>query len=239
MFKKSNKSSKVMDTSSNLTPVNETILDETTLNDSSLSVTNSDETFKPKINRFCLPTDFAESILCWNLNTYDVVTPSYPVLLNHTIGVLWYLCEENDNINELSKSDITWALRFIEQINSGRMSDTRDLKTLILFLRNVLTAKYASQDESKVNELESTFVENNISQLPFSHSLHEYDNSFDVQQMLTDEDNRNAYIPTVERDQCDDKELIRRLRELQNVQPEDRKIETIDQLISLLDQTNN
>ncbi|CAO1301746.1 unnamed protein product [Diamesa serratosioi] len=225
MFKKNKK-----------TPVlAEASLNETSRNETNACELNSDESYTPKIFRFCLPMDFAESILCWNLHNFDVVSPSYPVLLNHTIGVLWYLFEESNNINLLVKSDITWALRFLEQINTSRMSDTRDLKTLIHYLRNVLTVKYASEDETKVEELETTFIDKNTSELPYSHSIQEYDNSFDVQQMLKDEENRveeNTHIEL-----CGNKELIRRLRELQNIQPEDKKIETIDQLFSLLDQT--
>lgn len=197
---------------------------------------NSNETYEPKISRFCLPMDFAESVLIWKLNSYDVVTPSYPVLLNHTIGVLWYLFEDPNNINSLAKADISWALRFIEQINSTRIADTRDLKCMIQYLRNALTWKYANEDENQVEELENTFIEKNLTQLPFSHSLSEYDSCLEVQEMLKDEKAESLkQILTIE--PCNNQELIRRLKELQNTQPQDRKIETIEQLYSLLDQT--
>lgn len=197
---------------------------------------NSNETYEPKISRFCLPMDFAESILIWKLHSYEVVTPSYPVLLNHTIGVLWYLFEDPNNINSLVKTDISWALRFIEQINSTRIADTRDLKCMTQYLRNALTWKYANEDENQVEELENSFIEKNLTELPHSHSLSEYDSCLEVQEMLKDERAESSkQIITLE--PCNNQELIRRLRELQNTQPQDRKIETIEQLYSLLDQT--
>lgn len=198
---------------------------------------NPNATYKPKIGRFCLPMDFAESIMIWKLHNYEVVTPSYPLLLNHTIGVLWYLFENPKNVTVLVKADISWALRFLEQINTTRMSDTRDLKCMIQYLRNALTWKFAREDEKKVEEQESTFIEFNQTEIPNSTSLMEYDSCLEVQEMLREEDEKEqhtqSFRPT---EPCNNQELVRRLKELQSVQPSDRKLETIEQLYSLLDQ---
>ena len=241
LFKKKDKKSKNTEPSKD----NDNIPDEETFKenetefeeDPTLSGTSrSNESFEPKISRFCLPMDFAESILIWKLNSYEVVTPSYPVLLNHTIGVLWYLFEDPNNINSLVKADISWALRFIEQINSTRIADTRDLKCMTQYLRNALTWKYANEDENQVEELEKTFIEKNLTEIPHSHSLSEYDTCLEVQEMLKDE-LADSMRTVIKFESCNNQELVRRIKELQKTQPEDRKLETIEQLYSLLDQT--
>lgn len=198
---------------------------------------NPNATYKPKIGRFCLPMDFAESIMIWKLHNYEVVTPSYPLLLNHTIGVLWYLFENPKNVKVLVKADISWALRFLEQINTTRMSDTRDLKFMIQYLRNALTWKFAREDENKVEEQESTFIEYNQIELPNSTSLMEYDSCLEVQEMIREEEEKGERMKSIRPiEPCNNQELVRRLKELQSVQPSDRKLETIEQLYSLLDQ---
>lgn len=49
------------------------------------------EEFSPKVYNFTLSQEFADSAVCWDLNSYKVESPSFNILFDHTIAVIWHV----------------------------------------------------------------------------------------------------------------------------------------------------
>lgn len=87
--------------------------------------------FSPKVYDFVLSKEFSDSILYWGLNNYKVQRPKYSVLLDHTLGVIWHIFNQNGaELITLNKSQLIWALRFLEAIDVSKVPDNTDLQSV-------------------------------------------------------------------------------------------------------------
>lgn len=116
--------------------------------------------FCPKVHNFVLSPELADSILCWELDSYKTECPSFAVLLDHTLAVIWHVFNDDGaELYSLNKADITWALRFIEAIDTARVYDTTDLDLLKECLRKILITRYALEDEQEFTSSNKTLYE--------------------------------------------------------------------------------
>lgn len=195
--------------------------------------------FVPKVYNFTLASKLADSILSWELDSYDVNCPPFQILLDHTYAVIWHMFDDDGNeLANLNKSDISWALKLLESIDTSDSdeNDTKDLHALMNFMRKLLISRYAFEDEKQHSIDSQTFHESIKSDLASSTSfaLDEYLNDPDVL-----EDSGKA-LPIeammlqeveVEREKCTKSELLERLKLMQN----DEANVSLDDAIKLLE----
>jgi hypothetical protein len=120
------------------------------------------EGFNPQVYNFTFSDEFADSVLNWELESFEVNCPRYQVLLDHTVAVVWHLFSDGGNeLLNLNKSDISWALKFLEAIDTSDCdaSDTKDIHAMMRFMRKVLIARYSMEDEAKIAIDNQTFHE--------------------------------------------------------------------------------
>lgn len=166
---------------------------------------------EPQVYNFVLSSEMSDSILCWGLEKFEVEKPSFAVLLDHTLAVIWK-CFTTDGVEPLAinKADIIWALRFLESIDTSRISDTKDLEALIEFFRKTLIALYAMEDErSYLNDTQEMYdsMEENYYKAN-STALEEFLSSTVIQEEM-----KNVKS-CEEKTNCSDVELLKRLQEL-------------------------
>lgn len=168
--------------------------------------------FAPKLYNFALSSEFRDSVLCWKLNKFKVAAPSFPVLLDHTLAVIWLLFkDEGAEISCLNRADITWALRFLESIDTSAMGSATDLELLIEFLRKVLIARYASEDEKDVLN-QTTKLYDSIDEPVHSSALEDF---LSLPEVIDESFNLPKTVKIASPPQkCNDDELLLRLRAL-------------------------
>lgn len=142
------------------------------------------EEFSPKVYSFVLSPEFGESLMCWELDSYEVASPGFAVLLDHTLAVIWHAFHiDGAELYTLNKADLCWALRFLEAIDTSQAGDTTDLDALIDFLRKTLVTRNSMDDEKLFVENNKTMYDS-IADSGFSTSLalDEFLNSAEVKQ---------------------------------------------------------
>lgn len=167
----------------------------------------------PKVYNFALSPELADSILWWNLRSFKVEQPSFSVLFDHTLAVIWHVFNEDGaELYCLNKVDILWALRFLEAIDTTKISatDTVDINGLIAYFRKILIIRYSMEDENVVAENEKSMQDSIADNYQSSSALEEY--------LTADEisfDKRYAtQIPgTSVQVKCTDDEILQRLKE--------------------------
>ena len=116
--------------------------------------------FSPRVYNFILPQEYGESFYHWEINSYEVACPDSVILLDHTLAVIWHIyANPRQNLLYLERSDIMWALRFLESIDTRNASETEDLNALIKVLRQLLILLYAAEDEKSILNTTRTFMD--------------------------------------------------------------------------------
>lgn len=164
--------------------------------------------FSPQVYNFVLSPELADSIICWNLEKFQVKKPSFAVLLDHTIAVIWHIFNlDGAELSCLNKADILWSLRFLEAIDTSQIGDTKDLDSLIDYFRKILITRYSAEDEKSFAEDEKTIYESICENYPSSSSaLEELLTSFEVQ-----EDKKSATVQ-FEESKCADADILKWLK---------------------------
>lgn len=142
--------------------------------------------FNPRVYNFVLPDCYAESFFAWELNSFEAICPNSAVLLDHTLAVIWHIFAiGNFELSVLDKADITWALRFLESIDTKDAGDTTILEGLIKLLRHILLIRYAIEDEKSMLSKTQTFFNSFQDDLDSSSlSVEEYFSFSEVQEDL-------------------------------------------------------
>ncbi|CAG9797596.1 unnamed protein product [Chironomus riparius] len=173
------------------------------------------EDYNPQVYNFSLPSNMTESIMNWQLDTYEVKSPTYPILLDHTLAVIWHLFADNGNeLSTLNNSDILWALRFLESIDTKDAGDTTDLDGAIKFMRKLLISRYAVEDEEDVTTKNQTFLDT-IKTADDTMSL-SYDEYLNCPEVLADEGKVLSLEKMAVDVKCTKAEIVERLKAMQN-----------------------
>lgn len=164
--------------------------------------------FSPRVYSFMLPKDLADSVMCWDLNSFKVERPSFAVLLDHTLGVIWHIFNlDGAELSCMNKADFVWALRFLEAIDTSTAGSTEDFDALVDYLRKILIARYSREDEFEFLDSTMSHLDSIGSNFPDSSSLEEFLASSQVQE---DMKNEKPIEPT----KCTDEDLLKRLKDL-------------------------
>lgn len=190
-----------------------------------------EEIFSPRVYNFALPQEYVDSFLYWELNSYEVSCPNSSVLLDHTLAVIWHIFkDERVELLNLNRADISWALRFLESIDTKDAGERGDLICLINLMRKVLIKRYSMEDEVSFSN-ESKHLTDSI--LPdfdtSSFSMDEYLNCPEVQEDI----GKSISIHTMASEsKCSKADMLQRLKDLQgNASPPmtlDEAIETLE-----------
>ena len=166
--------------------------------------------FNPRVYNFVLTPEFADSVMCWDLKSYKVALPSFSVLLDHTLAVIWHIFNNNGaELLNLNKADIGWALRFLEAIDTNHIKDTSDLEKLKNMMRKVLISRYAMEDEQEfLNKTQQRI--DSIAPPSSSSALEEIYNSFEVHRDFKRQARKIKPTTAV----CSDEEILKKLKEL-------------------------
>lgn len=79
-------------------------------------------------------------------STAKVEPPSFAVLLNHTLGVIWHIFNLNGaELSCMNKADFVWGPRLLEAIGTSTAGNTED--ALVEHLRKNLIARCSREDE--------------------------------------------------------------------------------------------
>lgn len=169
--------------------------------------------FVPKLYNFSLSKEFADSAVAWNLNSYKVERPSFAVLLDHTLAVVWHVFNlKGAELSVLNKADIAWALRFLEAIDVSQLSNTDDFDKLAEYLRKTLITRYSMEDEQTFAAANKTMCEQIDDEYPTSSALEDFLNSAQVREDM--ELSKSMRISTTVTPKCNDVDLLQRLKEL-------------------------
>lgn len=175
-----------------------------------------EEFFNQRVYNFALPQEYVDSFLYWNLNSYEVACPNSAVLLDHTLAVIWHIfSDDGAELYNFNRADITWALRFLESIDTKDAGDTSDLNQLIKLLRNILITRYSMEDEnSMMSETQMTdSIVNDFDSSSFS--MDEYSNCPEVQEDIG-RSISNHTMAAASETKCTKIEMIQRLKNLQD-----------------------
>ncbi|KAG5674904.1 hypothetical protein PVAND_004849 [Polypedilum vanderplanki] len=180
------------------------------------------ENFNPQVYNFTLSREFADAVLNLDLNCYEVNCPSYQVLLDHTLAVIFHCFnDEGNELLNLNKSDILWALKFLEAIDTKECeaNDTKDLDALITFMKKLLISRYSIENEKEVSIVNQTFHDSIKHDTTSSFALDEFFENPDVyadkgKPLLDDEQKENEDIE--EPSACTTAEVIKYLKKLKN-----------------------
>jgi hypothetical protein len=166
--------------------------------------------YNPQVYNFVLSPEFSDSVLCWELKNYQVELPTFSVLLDHTLAVIWHVFN-NDGVEltNLNKADLSWALRFLEAIDTSQINDTTDLDRLIDYLRKILISRYSMEDEGSILDETQTMLDS-IAVPSSSSALEEFYNSFEVNKDIKREQKLAEKLQDVPK--CSDEELLKKLQ---------------------------
>lgn len=191
--------------------------------------------YNPQVYNFSLPSNMTESIMNWHLDTYEVKSPTFPILLDHTHAVIWHSFADNGNeLSTLNNSDILWALRFLESIDTKDAGDPTDLDGLIKFMRKLLISRYAVEDEEDVTTKNQTFLDT-IKTADDSMSL-SYDEYLNCPEVLADEGKVLSLEKMTVDVKCTKAELVERLKAMQNESSKDGAM-SLEDAIKLLEKS--
>jgi hypothetical protein len=133
--------------------------------------------FEPKVYRFRFSPALNDSLTMWGLEEINAVSPNFVTLFDHTIAVIWYMFYENGrHLSRLTIADLMWALRFLEAIDTTRISELEDHTFFIEYIRKIINKKYEQMDEQNYADLSNQMLEKSIENTSnfFSTSLAEY-----------------------------------------------------------------
>jgi hypothetical protein len=194
-----------------------------------------EEHYNPQVYNFSLPSNMTESIINWQMDTYEVKSPTYPVLLDHSLAAVWHLFDDNGNeLSTLNNSDILWALRFLESIDTKDAGDTTDLDGIIKFMRKLLISRYAVEDEENVTTKNQTFLDT-IKSADDSMSL-SYEEYLNCPEVLADEGKVVSLEKMAVDVKCTKAELVKRLKAMQNESSTDGAM-SLEDAIKLLEKS--
>lgn len=173
-----------------------------------------EEAFIPRVYNFTLSQEYVDSFLYWDLNSYEVSCPNSSVLLDHTLAVIWHIFnDEGSEMMNLNRADITWAMRFLESIDTKDAGDTSDLNNLIKILRKMLIKRYSMEDEASFLD-ESKNLTDSI--LPdFESSSFSMDEYLNCQEVQEDIGKSISIHMMASETKCTKAELLQRLKDLQ------------------------
>lgn len=193
----------------------------------------------PKVYNFSLSEEFAESCTSWQLATFKIENPSFAVLLDHALAVIWHIFTTDDNGRvELNRSDIAWTLKFLEAIDLTNVGDTSDdLDALKTYMRKMLITRYSSDDDvndaegeddddasdSAAAALESTTAMDTSSTFLSLSDYLNFSQVIDEMSLLESEDNDKQKSAV-----CSDEQLLARL---QSMNPSIKTLEDVSKLI--------
>lgn len=184
------------------------------------------DAYNPQVYNFVLSPEFSDSVLCWELNNYKVELPSFSVLYDHTLAVIWHVFNNDGaELTNLNKADIGWALRFLEAIDTSRINDTTDLDRLMDYLRKILISRLAMEDETSFLDQTQEMLDS-ISVPSSSSALGEFYNSFEVYKDMKKAQKETKKTLQETAPKCTDDELL-------------KKIQSINPLIMSLDDVAN
>lgn len=180
----------------------------------------------PKVYNFSLSEEFADSCLSWSLETFKVENPSFAILLDHALGVIWHIFAHNGReMIALNRVDVAWTMKFLEAIDLTNVGDTTDLDALKTYMRKLLISRYSfDNDTDDGTTLESTTADEDVNDSTTFSSLYEYLNFSEVideMRRVKSEDNDKKRI-------CTDEQILERLRSL------NPSIKTLDDVSKLI-----
>lgn len=187
----------------------------------------------PRVYNFSLSEEFAESCLSWNLSTFKVANPSFAVLLDHALAVIWHsFANAGREQLSLNRSDIAWTLKFLEAIDLTNVGDTIDLDALKTYMRKMLISRYSLDEDDDVNDVEDAseaLVSTTVGAVDETDSsISEYLNFSEVideMRLLESEDNDKQQQKN---SVCTDEELLKRLQRMNPA------IKTLDDVSKLM-----
>lgn len=180
----------------------------------------------PQIYSFTLSPELADSIVCWSLNKFNVESPSFGVLLDHTLAVIWHVFDlRGAELHSLNRADIIWALRFLESIETSQASDAADLETLMEYFRKILIAKYSMEEEKSFDTFTTMYESTDISSS--SLALDDFLSSSEVMEDLRKQpiDDKTFDVTTKK---CSDDEI---LEQLQKLNPNIRSLDDVKAMV--------
>lgn len=175
---------------------------------------------EPRLYNFVLSPEMSDSVLCWGLEKFQVAKSNFATLLDHTLAVIWHsFSNDGAELTCMNKADIVWALRFLEAIDTSKITETTDLDALIDFFRKTLITLYALEDETSfLNETKSMYDQIGKNHKLNSSALEDFLSSVDIQEELQQV---KECEPSTN---CNDAEFLDRL---QRINPEIKSIEDI------------
>jgi hypothetical protein len=169
--------------------------------------------FNPQPYSFVLSKEFADSTFCWELMRYNVESPTFAVLLDHTIAVIWHVFNiSGAELSCFNKADLTWALRFLEAIDTAGIGDTTDLDTLKNYFRKILITRYSVENEKDVQDLNKTMYDSISDDM--SNSSGALQDFLSSQQVIEDME-KEVKIPKAKPiTKCTDEDLLQKLKSI-------------------------
>lgn len=184
----------------------------------------------PKVYNFSLSEEFAESCLSWDLRTFKVENPSFAILLDHTLAVIWHIFAHNGReLSSLDRAAIAWVLKFLEAIDLTNVGDTADLDALKAYMRNLLMIRYSvdnvdDNEKAKLNEANLDGSRQPLDSTMFL-ALDEYLNCAEVIEDLKKLENEERQV---KKSVCSDEQVLQRLQLL------NPSIKTLDDVSKLM-----
>jgi hypothetical protein len=121
------------------------------------------------------------------LSEYEANCPSFDVLADHTIAVMYHLHSSNGiGINNLRTSDILWAYKFLESIESPTNDNASFHSEFLTTLRKLLIERYADEDLEKIDASNKTMIDE--IQEPFLSSSISFDEYLKYDEVRQDEE---------------------------------------------------
>lgn len=111
-----------------------------------MSDPNSKLNLSLKCYDFCID---AQEQLSDHPSNMRVASPDFPILLDHTIGVIWKLLNKDADAGSVDHYHFIWALKFLEGIKPRNGHVTKDVEMLKLMMRRLLVEEYAGSDVAK------------------------------------------------------------------------------------------
>lgn len=191
-----------------------------------------DADYNPRVYNFVIPDDYAESLYTWGLNSYEVECPSPSVLLDHSMAVIWNLFNDNGSgANNLNRSELVWALNFLDSIDTTNVADPTVFNEIISVLRKYTTARYAQEDEESILNETQSFLDKSIAEHDTSSFCLEEFYSFPEVQADCNQKLSIVSLPDVTEGKCTKAELTQELKDFIKKNPQG----TIEDLVKMLE----
>lgn len=100
----------------------------------------------------------------------QIKCPEFSTLLDHTLGLVWLLYENKNNIGHFRIHHIEWAMKFLEGMESPDQSLSPDVRMVVDHLNAILEIIYTSTDDTSVFDRNSIFSRETIDLDTFDRS---------------------------------------------------------------------